>query len=112
MLDWLACAVGGSSEPAARAAAGAGDGLLDRVAAVATAGHVLDFDDTYLPGIAHLSAPTAPAALVLGAELGVSVADALVAYAAGFAAMATVTDRAARTPAASATVLSFPTRPP
>jgi 2-methylcitrate dehydratase PrpD len=86
MLDWLACAVGGSSEPAARAAAGAGDGLLDRVAAVATAGHVLDFDDTYLPGIAHLSAPTAPAALVLGAELGVSVADALVAYAAGFEA--------------------------
>ena len=27
-------------------------------------GHVLDFDDTYLPGIAHLSAPVAPAALV------------------------------------------------
>ena len=37
------------------------------MAAAATAGHVLDFDDTYLPGIAHLSAPTAPAALVLGA---------------------------------------------
>ena len=52
-----------------------------------TAGHVLDFDDTYLPGIAHLSAPTAPAAIVLAAELDRSVGDALDAYAAGFEAM-------------------------
>ena len=86
LLDWLACAIRGSTEPATRAAVAAGDELLDRVAAAATAGHVLDFDDTYLPGIAHLSAPTAPVALVLGAELGVSVAVALDAYAAGFEA--------------------------
>jgi 2-methylcitrate dehydratase PrpD len=86
LLDWLACAVAGGSEPPARAAAAAGDGLLDRVAATGTAGHALDFDDTYLPGIAHLSAPTAPAALVLGAVLEVSIADALTAYAAGFEA--------------------------
>ena len=86
LLDWLACAIGGRSEPAARAAAGAGDGLLDRVAAAATAGHVLDFDDTYLPGVAHLSAATAPVALVLGAEVGASVGEALSAYAAGFEA--------------------------
>ena len=86
LLDWLACAAGGLAEPAARAAREAGDGLLDRVAAAGTAGHVLDFDDTYLPGIAHLSAPTAPAALVLGAERGASAGEALAAYAAGFEA--------------------------
>ena len=87
LLDWLACAVAGSSEPAARAAAAAGDELLDRVAAAGTAGHALDFDDTYLPGIAHLSAPTAPVALVLGAQLGSTIAEALAAYAAGFEAV-------------------------
>ncbi len=86
LLDWLACAVAGRSEPASRAAAAAGEGLLERVTAAGTAGHVLDFDDTYLPGMAHLSAPTAPAALVLGAELGASLAAALAAYAAGFEA--------------------------
>jgi 2-methylcitrate dehydratase PrpD len=57
------------------------------VAAVATAGHVLDFDDTYLPGLAHLSAPTAPAALVLGGGLGRTTGEVLDAYAAGFEAM-------------------------
>jgi 2-methylcitrate dehydratase PrpD len=54
------------------------------------AGHVLDFDDTYLPGIAHLSAPVAPAALVLGAELGRSAGDVLAAYAEGFEAMGAI----------------------
>ena len=87
LLDGLACAVGGRDQRAARAARAAGDGLLERVAALATAGHVLDFDDTYLPGIAHLSAPTAPAAIALAAELDRSAGEALDAYAAGFEAM-------------------------
>jgi 2-methylcitrate dehydratase PrpD len=87
LLDWLACAYGGREQRAARAARGAGDGLLETVAWLGTAGHVLDFDDTYLPGIAHLSAPTAPAAIALGAELGRSVGDVLDAHAAGFEAM-------------------------
>jgi 2-methylcitrate dehydratase PrpD len=87
LLDWLACAAGGWDEPAPRAArAGA-----DAIAALGTAGHVLDFDDTWLPGIAHLSAPTAPAALGLAAELGATVGDALAAYAEGFEAMAGLT---------------------
>jgi 2-methylcitrate dehydratase PrpD len=86
-LDWLACAYGGRGERAARAARAAGDGTLERVAWLGTAGHVLDFDDTYLPGIAHLSAPTAPAALVVASELDRPVGEMLEAYAAGFEAM-------------------------
>ncbi len=87
LLDWLACAVAGSEQPAARAARAAGDGALEHVAFLGTAGHVLDFDDTFLPGLAHLSAPTAPAALGLGAELDATTDEALAAYAAGFEAM-------------------------
>ena len=82
-LDWLACAEGGWDEPAPRAARAAGDA----VAALGAAGHVLDFDDTFLPGIAHLSAPVAPAALCVAAETGATVGELLDAYAAGFEAM-------------------------
>jgi 2-methylcitrate dehydratase PrpD len=82
-LDWLACAEGGRDQPASWAARAAGD----PVAALGAAGHVLDFDDTFLPGIAHLSAPVAPAALYVAAELGATVEDMLTAYAAGFEAM-------------------------
>jgi 2-methylcitrate dehydratase PrpD len=86
LLDWLACAAGGRDEPATRAARAFGDPVV----LAGTSGHVLDFDDTYLPGIAHLSAPTAPAALVVAAELGLSVGEALAAFARGFEAMAAV----------------------
>ena len=88
LLDWLACAARGRSERAAIAAARAGDGLLDRVAAAAAAGHVLDYDDTWTPGLAHLSAPTASAALVVAADAGATAGVAASAYAAGFEAMA------------------------
>jgi 2-methylcitrate dehydratase PrpD len=86
LLDWLACAVAGAREPAVAAARADGDGLLDRVAAAGTAGHVLDYDDTYAPGVIHLSAPVAPAALVLAAALDATTGDALSAYAEGFEA--------------------------
>jgi 2-methylcitrate dehydratase PrpD len=87
LLDWLACAARGREERAARAAAALAGGRGARGAAAGRAGHVLDFDDTYPPGLAHLSAPVAPAALLLGAEVGATVADVLEAYAAGFEAM-------------------------
>ena len=90
LLDWMACAIAGRTEPAPRAAATIGDGLTDRVATLATAGHVLDFDDTYGPGLSHLSAPTAPAALVVGALTGATMGQVLDAYADGFEAMAAV----------------------
>src|SRR5207248_7028022 len=87
-IDWLACAAAGGREPAAIAAREADDSLLGRVVTLGTAGHVLDFDDTYAPGLAHCSAPVAPAALVLGAELGRSIDDVLSAYGRGFEATA------------------------
>jgi 2-methylcitrate dehydratase PrpD len=89
LTDWLACAARGAREPAARAAAAVAvaDGLAGEVAALGAAGHVLDFDDTYLPGLAHLSAPVAPAALVLAARRDQPVEAALTAYAAGLEAM-------------------------
>jgi 2-methylcitrate dehydratase PrpD len=86
LVDWLACAARGRGEPAPRAALQ----LDEPVVHAGVAGHVLDFDDTYLPGIAHLSAPVAPVALFLGAELGRSAGEVLAAYAEGFEAMGAI----------------------
>ncbi len=90
LLDWLACAVGGSGQPAARAARAVGDGLLERVTWAGCAGHVLDYDDTYSPGLVHCTAPVAPVALLLGAELGRDIDAVLDAHAAGFEMTAAV----------------------
>jgi 2-methylcitrate dehydratase PrpD len=49
---------------------------------------VLDYDDTYSPGLVHASAPVAPVALLLGAELGRDTGAVLEAYAVGFEATA------------------------
>ncbi len=89
-LDWLACACAGGAERAAAAMRAVGGDLGARVASAATAGHVLDFDDTYSAGVAHVSATCAPAALVVAADLGRSLGAALEAYAEGFEAMAAV----------------------
>ena len=67
-----------------------GDDLLADVAYTAAAGHVLDFDDTFPDGVAHVSATTAPAALVLAAHLGLWLQATLDGYAEGFEAMAAV----------------------
>jgi 2-methylcitrate dehydratase PrpD len=82
LLDWMACAYAGRRQRAAQAAQ-----AVDVITWLGTAGHVLDFDDTYLPGIAHLSAPTAPAAIVMAARFQATIGEALEAYAAGFEAM-------------------------
>jgi 2-methylcitrate dehydratase PrpD len=89
-IDWLACASAGADERAARAMRASGDDLLATVAFAATAGHVLDFDDTFAAGVAHVSAPCAPAALVVAARLGLSVGAMMESYAEGFEAMAAV----------------------
>ena len=91
LLDWLACAYGGRDEEAPAAARSVATSAPERIAAAATAGHILDYDDTYLPGLAHLSAPVGPVACVLGAELSATIDDVLSAYAAGFEAMGAFT---------------------
>jgi 2-methylcitrate dehydratase PrpD len=85
--DWLACACAGAGERAATAVRAGGEGVVADVAFAATAGHVLDYDDTLADGIAHVSATTAPAALAVAAHLNQSLAHALDAYAEGFEAM-------------------------
>jgi 2-methylcitrate dehydratase PrpD len=90
--DWLACACAGAGERAALAARAAGDDLTAAVAFAATAGHVLDYDDTFADGVAHVSAACAPAALVVAADLGLTLGDALDAYAEGFEAMAALAE--------------------
>lgn len=89
--DWFGCALAGSDERAPAAARLAERGSVGAVIALATAGHVLDFDDTYLPGLAHLSAPTAPVALVLAVEQERLVGEMLAAFAAGFEALGQLT---------------------
>ncbi len=89
-LDWLGCACAGSRERAAVAAAALGDELPARVAFAGTAGHVLDYDDTLPEGVAHVSAPCAPAALVVASELDLSLGAMLEAFAEGWEAMAAV----------------------
>jgi 2-methylcitrate dehydratase PrpD len=89
-LDWLACASAGAGERAAVAVRRSGDDLLTDVAFAGTAGHVLDFDDTFSDGVAHVSATCGPAALVLAAHLGRDAGAMLDAYAEGWEAMAAV----------------------
>src|SRR5581483_3623651 len=70
--DWLACACAGAGERAPRAMRAAGDDLIADVAFAGTAGHVLDYDDTFADGVAHVSAACAPAALVVAADRGLT----------------------------------------
>ena len=48
--DWLACACAGAGERAARAVLAAGQDLPAAVAYAGTAGHILDYDDTFADG--------------------------------------------------------------
>ncbi|MBT5111100.1 MAG: MmgE/PrpD family protein [Rhodospirillaceae bacterium] len=50
----------------------------------ATMGHALDYDDTHVGAVAHLSNPIWAAALAVGANEGASERDILNAYIAGF----------------------------
>lgn len=86
--DWLACAAGGGDSPTARAAASIGSSLDDRLIALGAAGHVLDFDDTYAPGLMHVSAPIGPCVLAIGAEVDATVHQGLEAFARGWEASA------------------------
>jgi 2-methylcitrate dehydratase PrpD len=92
LSDWLACAVAGSDSRAARAARHNADGQDGQLIALGTAGHVLDFDDTFAPGLSHVTAPLAPVALVVGREVDATVVEGIEAFAAGWEAAAAMAE--------------------
>jgi 2-methylcitrate dehydratase PrpD len=100
LADWVGVALGAVQEPAAHVvhetsrmwqSAGRSTLLLGGsagapVAALCngTLAHCLDFDDTYVKGITHVSAPVWAATLAVGEEIGASERAMLVAFIAGF----------------------------
>jgi 2-methylcitrate dehydratase PrpD len=68
------------------------DGQEGQLVALGTAGHVLDFDDTFAPGLSHVTAPLAPVVLLVGREVGASVAEGIEALAAGWEAAAAMAE--------------------
>lgn len=94
LLDWMACGLGGASEPLAamlrrlaeeEAGAGVasviGGGMAPaRMAALVNGGtsHALDYDDTHFGHVGHLSVGIYPAALAAGEETGAHL-DAVIA---------------------------------
>ena len=62
----------------------AGEDFHTEVAFAGTAGHVLDYDDTFSNGVVHVSATCAPAALLVAARQERSIGDALKAYTEAF----------------------------
>jgi 2-methylcitrate dehydratase PrpD len=100
LADWVGVALGAADEPAARVvhetarqwhSAGRATVLLGGSAAApvaalcnATLAHCLDFDDTYVKGITHISAPVWAATLAVGEDIGASEQQMLAAFIAGF----------------------------
>jgi 2-methylcitrate dehydratase PrpD len=104
VLDWIGCALAGSSHRTVgklidvlQAAGGRAQatvlgrnlklGLLDAPLANGQMGHVLDFDDTHMGGVVlHASSPVLAALFALAERASVSGADLMLAYAVGFEA--------------------------
>ncbi len=100
LVDTVGVAVGARDEPAGQVARrvagnwgsrGNAQVILGGTAAAApaalvnaTMGHCLDYDDTHVGCIAHLSNPTWNATLAMGLHLGSSERDMLAAFIAGF----------------------------
>lgn len=100
VTDWFGCALGAFDQPPAGSIArvvrgwGAqgrsrllpgGDSSAPAAALVnGTMAHCLDFDDTHVGSIAHLSGPTWAAAFAVGCELGSTPREMLNAFVAGF----------------------------
>jgi 2-methylcitrate dehydratase PrpD len=100
LADWLGVAIGAGEEPAGRIvretaagwrSSGRASVLFGGTAAApfaalanGTLAHCLDFDDTYVKAVTHISAPVWAATLALGEEVGADEAALLVAFVAGF----------------------------
>lgn len=100
ILNFIGCALGSANDPAVdtavhvlRKLSPGGDASLigrserlDIAGAAfvnAVAGNLLDYDDTHLATVIHPTAPVFPAALALGAQLGCSGSELLVAFVLG-----------------------------
>lgn len=106
LADWMSVALGAAVEPAGRiardvaqswgstgkAALLLGGRAAPPMAALVngTFAHCLDFDDTYVDSITHISAPVWAATLALGTEAGASEAELLQAFVTGFEVVARV----------------------
>lgn len=100
LVDWFSVAIGAANEEAVGAikrvvkgwnAAGNAPIILDGESSPAAAAlvngtmaHCLDFDDTHVRSIAHLTGPTWAAAFAVGAHLGASPRDIVAAFVSGF----------------------------
>lgn len=100
MLDWLAVALAGAHEPAARLLKdelvtpgtsgpctlldGSTAGAREAAFVNGTAGHALDFDDVVWVMTGHPTAPLLPAVLAVGELTDASGRDLLTAFVAGF----------------------------
>lgn len=99
LADWFGVALGACEEPAAKVvrasvkANGAGDALLVSGGSAAplfaalingTTAHCLDFDDTHVDSLAHLSSPTWAATLAAAGGKAVTGRGLLAAFIAGF----------------------------
>ncbi|BCJ91248.1 hypothetical protein IZ6_19830 [Terrihabitans soli] len=104
LVDYFACAIGGSGDPAARStkavaeqwkAPGAaqvirGGKTNPAMAALVngTMAHCQDYDDTHIGGAGHISAPVWSAALAVGGHRGSSESAVLSAFITGYEVMA------------------------
>jgi 2-methylcitrate dehydratase PrpD len=100
LVDWFGVAIGSANEEAIKAvkrvvkgwnATGKAPILLDGESSPAAAAlvngtmaHCLDFDDTHVGSIAHLTGPTWAAAFAVGAHVGASPRDIVAAFISGF----------------------------
>jgi 2-methylcitrate dehydratase PrpD len=100
LVDWFGVAIGASNEEAIKSvkrvvkgwnAAGQSPVLLDGETTPAAAAlvngtmaHCLDFDDTHVGSIAHLTGPTWAAAFAVGTHIGASPRDIVAAFVSGF----------------------------
>jgi 2-methylcitrate dehydratase PrpD len=100
LVDWFGVAIGSTDEQAIKAikrvvqgwnATGKAPILLDGETSAAAAAlvngtmaHCLDFDDTHVGSIAHLTGPTWAAAFAVGAQTGASPRDIVAAFVSGF----------------------------
>lgn len=100
LVDWFGVALGSANEPAVNAirrtvrawnATGKASILLAGETAPApaalvngTMAHCLDFDDTHVGSIAHLSGPVWATAYAVGAQVGASAREILTAFVVGF----------------------------